>query len=435
MRTILGVRLQDHPDRALQRHWNVVQIGLFLLPFSAFLGGVALLVTSLDIWRRQGKFLIRQPLNLGFVGLGVWLWITACVAFNRENAFLGLFNFLPFFIVFPALGGLIQTSDQLRRIAWTLVLTSIPVTLIGFGQLYLSWGGHPSLLWGLIKWTIAPTGNPPGRMASVFTYANVLASYFVMVFVLGLGLWVEAKRQTRLWYFLGSVVTIDAIALILTNSRNAWAIALLACLAFALYQGWRWIVGIVAAVAGVMLGAAFAPLPFQTWFRLVVPAFFWARLNDQMYQDRPVAQLRSTQWKFAWSLTQQRPLTGWGLRNFTQLYDAQMHYWLGHPHNLLLMISAEAGIPAALLLYGLVGWVMAQGVLALRTLNGDRLIYFTFLMAFAACTLFSFLDITLFDARINTMGWVLLAGIWGVASQSIRDMNKRIVNANATDQN
>ncbi len=188
MNTILNaIRLQAHPDRALQRHWNVIQIGLVLLPFSAFLGCVALLVTSLDIWRRRAKFLIRQPLNRGFLLLGVWLVVTAFFAFNRENAFLGLFNFLPFFIVFPALGLLIQTAAQLRRIAWILVLTSIPVTLIGLGQLYLSWGGHPSLLWGLIEWTIAPTGNPPGRMASVFTYANVLASYFVGVFGLGLG--------------------------------------------------------------------------------------------------------------------------------------------------------------------------------------------------------------------------------------------------------
>ena len=420
MRKILNlIRLQDHPDRSLQRHWNVIQIGLFLLPFSAFLGCVALLVTSLDIWRRQHKSLIRQPLNLGFLLLGAWLLVTACFAFNRENAFLGLFNFLPFFIVFLALSVLIQTPTQLRRIAWILVCTSVPVTLIGLGQLYLNWGGNPSLLWGLIEWTIPPSGNPPGRMASVFTYANVLASYFVVVFVLGLGLWVESSKQTRHWYFLGSVVLIDTIALILTNSRNAWAIALLACLAFALYQGWRWIVGIVAATAGVMLGAAFAPLPFQTLFRLVVPAFFWARLNDQMYGDRPVAQLRSTQWKFAWSLTQQRPLTGWGLRNFTQLYDAQMHYWLGHPHNLLLMMSAEAGIPAALLFYGLVGWVMAQGVLVLKSMDDDRLIYFTFLMAFSACALFSFLDITLFDARINTIGWVLLAGIWGVVDRRL----------------
>ncbi|MCY7273653.1 MAG: hypothetical protein LH702_07890, partial [Phormidesmis sp. CAN_BIN44] len=105
------------------------------------------------------------------------------------------------------------------------------------------------------------------------------------------------------------------------------------------------------------------------------------------------------------------------------------------PHNLLLMMSAEAGIPAALWLYGLVGWVMAQGVLALRIMNGDRLIYFTFLMAFSACTLFSFLDITLFDARINTMGWILLAGIWGVASRTIQDERKQIVSINATDQN
>jgi O-antigen ligase len=284
-------------------------------------------------------------------------------------------------------------------------------------------------LGGLIQWTIDPQGTPPGRMASVFTYANVLASYYVIVFILGLGLWIEEigrKLSFRRQYWLLCVVLVDGIALILTNSRNAWAISLLACLAFALYQRWHWIVGGVSAISGIMLGAAFAPAPLATELRLIVPRFFWARLNDQMYSDRPVAQLRSTQWKFAWSLTEQRPLTGWGLRSFTHLYDSQMHYWLGHPHNLFLMMSAETGLPGALLLYGLVGWIMAQSVLWLRCgltprstqtrstqSRHDRRLYFTFLIAFFACTLFCFLDITLFDARINLMGWVLLSAIWG----------------------
>lgn len=418
------LRLQPHPDPSFQRHWNLVQIGLILLPFSVFLGGVSLLVPSLVISKQHFKVLSRQPINQGFALLGIWLIVSACFAIDRAAAFLGLFNFLPFFLVFASLSYLIQTPSQLRQIAWILVLTSVPVSLIGFAQLFLHWGGNPSLLGGLIQWTIDPQGMPPGRMASVFTYANVLASYYVIVFIVGLGLGleeIERKVLASRQYFLLGVVLVDAIALILTNSRNAWAISLLACLAFALYQRWHWIVGGVSAIAGVMMGAAFAPPPLATELRLIVPRFFWARLNDQMYSDRPVAQLRSTQWKFAWSLTEQRPLTGWGLRSFTQLYDSQTHYWLGHPHNLFLMMSAETGLPGALLLYGLVGWIMAQGVGLVRRgftststqSRHDRHLYVTFLMAFSACTLFCLLDITLFDARINLMGWVLLAGIWG----------------------
>jgi O-antigen ligase len=47
--------------------------------------------------------------------------------------------------------------------------------------------------------------------------------------------------------------------------------------------------------------------------------FLWARLTDQLYPDRPLATLRTTQWQFAGSMAQQRPWTGWGLRNFTPL--------------------------------------------------------------------------------------------------------------------
>jgi O-antigen ligase len=211
----------------------------------------------------------------------------------------------------------------------------------------------------------------------------------------------------------------------LTDSRNAWAIAVLACLAFALYQGWRWLVAGVGVIAGSVLWAAFGPAPTQPWFRAIVPAFFWARLSDQRYPDRPVALLRVTQWRFAWSLTEQRPWTGWGLRNFTPLYQAQMHTFIGHPHNLVLMMTAETGIPATLVLLGLVGWVMFRGVLLLRDWpnlfaqpvprwTSDRLIFFSYLVAFGASTLFHLLDVTLFDARINILGWVLLSAICGL---------------------
>ncbi len=399
--------LQPHPDPNFQRHWNVVQIGLFLLPFSAFLGGTSILMVAIAIWVRKFSSLSREPVNRGFAILGLVMIAAAWFADDRANAFLGLFNFLPFFFTFAALADLIRSPKQLTQIAWIWVITSIPVTVIGILQL-LNFGGMPSLLWGLISWKVFAGGNPVGRMASVFEYATILANYYAIVFILSLGLWLKERRK-----LLIGIVLLNAIGLILTNSRNVWAIAVLACLAFALYQGWKTIVAAVGAITGIILGAAFAPDSIALPLRKIVPRFFWARLNDQMYSDRPVNQLRSTQWKFAWNMTEQRPLTGWGLRSFARLYTEQMQLWIGHPHNLFLMLSSESGLPAAVMLYGLVGWIMAQGIWIWKALSPtNRPIYFTFWIAFLACTLFSFLDIALFDARINLMGWVLLAAIW-----------------------
>jgi hypothetical protein len=63
----------------------------------------------------------------------------------------------------------------------------------------------------------------------------------------------------------------------------------------------------------------------------------------------------------------------------------------------------------------LIGWIVYRGVVWLRAAGGrDRLIMFTYVLTFMACTVFSLFDVTLFDARVNVMGWLVLAAIWGV---------------------
>ncbi|MGA9379026.1 MAG: O-antigen ligase family protein, partial [Phormidium sp.] len=225
------------------------------------------------------------------------------------------------------------------------------------------------------------------------------------------------KFQVLIIAFLG-----NTLALLLTNSRNGWAIAVFACLTFAVYLGWRWLIFIVSGISGIILLSAFAPSPIREPFRKIVPYFIWGRLSDEMFSDRPIPLLRSTQWNFALSLTQQRPLTGWGLRNFSPLYISKystdkLPIWLGHPHNLFLMFTAEIGIPATILLCSLVSWVIVQGFLLIRDWSdtlADKLIFFSHLVAFFGCILFNTADVTMFDLRVNALGWLLLAGIWGV---------------------
>jgi O-antigen ligase len=427
-----------HPDPKLQFLWNSAQFGLLIFPLVPLWGSVLLGVALLGTWLIKYRSIIRQPQNLGFTLLSILLVISTVFAFDQKEAIVGLWNFLPFILFFAAFSVLIQTPQQLRQLSWILVITSVPVVIIGLGQLFFGWT-TPRYWERIFGWAIASGGNPPGRMASTFMYANTLAGYLVIVFVLGLGLWLEEYQNSKLktqnsrvinysplrlfsptlsFLFLTLVVIIDFVGLILTNSRNAWAIAVFACLVYALYQGWHFLIAGVTAIATSILLAAFAPRSIAELFRKFVPAYFWARLNDQMYPDRPVALLRKTQWQFAWSLTQQRPWTGWGLRNFTQLYEAKMHIWLGHPHNFFLMLSAETGLPATVLFCALLGWIFIAGMQLLlnsKTLKTkDRLIFFSYQLVFGVWVLFNTADVTLFDLRLNTLSWLIIAAISGV---------------------
>ncbi|MBW4642013.1 MAG: O-antigen ligase family protein [Goleter apudmare HA4340-LM2] len=448
---MLGASLNKafyHPNPNLQFSWQCTQLGLLIFPLSPFLGAVGIVLASLITWLRHYRTIISRPLNWGFALLSVLLIITAGFADDKTSAFLGLFNLLPFFFIFAGLSVLMQTTAQLRQIAGILVIGSVPVVILGWGQLFLGWNFKLSFLWLVLDWGIASGGNPPGRMASMLMHANTLAAYLVIVFILGLGLWLEKTLQVEMlqvhtsphrpsprypFIFLTVVLIANFIALIFTNSRNGWAIAIFACLAYALYQGWHLVVSIFVGIVSTVLLAAFAPSPVAQFFRRFVPAFFWARLNDDMYPDRPVALMRRTQWEFAWSLTQQHPWTGSGLRSFSALYQAKMQISLGHPHNLFLMLSAETGLPSTLLFCGLLAWILIAGVQLLRQSHylekEHRLIFFSYLTVLVGWVLLNTVDVTLFDFRLNTLSWVILSAICGVVYRHQR-YDKLTVNQN-----
>ena len=427
-----------------QSAWNYSLWALLIFPLSPLVGAVTIVFVSFITCLKQSRKISRRPLNWGFALLSVLLIVSAGFADGKTLAFLGLFNFLPFFFVFVAHSALIQTFTQLRQMAWVLVIGSMSLIIIGLGQLFWGWSLNLEILWVVLNWIIVPGGNPPGRMASLFLHANSFAAYLVIIFILCLGLWLENYQQLRVkskqsfplhllsaeainrvsshsllpFLFLTVAMITNFIALIFTNSRNGWAIAIFACLAYALYQGWRILMGGVTAIVSSVLLAAFAPSPVAQFFRQYVPAFFWARLNDDMYPDRPVALMRKTQWQFAWSLAQEHPWTGWGLHSFSTFYKVQMHTRLGHPHNLFLMLSAETGFPCAILFCGLLAWILITGVQLLRKSKyinkEDRLIFFSYLLAFFGWVLLNTVDVTIFDFRLNAFSWLILAAICGV---------------------
>lgn len=430
-------------DRNLQRAWQWLQWGLLIFPLIPLLGAIFFFLSLISIWQSHSQKIAQRPLNLLLAALSVWLILSSCLAFNSTEAFYGLVNFLPFFFLFATFSSLIQTFCQLRQLAWIAITPAPLIVILGMGQLFANWS-IPNIL----GWQLVAGGIPPGRMASVFIYANFLAIYLTIVFILGLGLWIETyqiwqetKKKALFWMLVFLSVNIfgNIIGIVGTSSRNAWGIACLACLAFSLYLGWRRLTLGIASLTSAIVCASFGPNPLRQSLRQFIPAYFWARLSDEMYPDRPDSIKRITQWQFSWELIQQRPWTGWGMRNFTPLYLDKMHEWLGHPHSLLLMLIAETGIPGMLLLGFVVGWVMFQAVKLLMfgsiaseekptiLSKQEKFLFLTYVFAFSSCILFNLFDVTIYDLRVNTIGWLLLSAICGIVYISSRSKNETSV--------
>ena len=458
-----------HQDSSsnLKQYWHLLQWGVLLLPLLPTWGCIVTLFGVFLIWKNHFNVMIKKPLNQSLLILSFLLILTAIFSQNPLEALLGTGNFIPYFIVFAALSEVIQTPTQLKQLSWIIIIPAIPIILLGFGQQFLGWSGGEAFQ-SILGWTLPLNGNPPGRMCSVFMYANILAAYLLLVFTLSAALLIEQLYSNQEWLlrsqelevetlhvtsvqekgkfsyprsllikyfitiirsiknnpennkfkkliFLLIVLSLTGIALIVTYSRNAWGLGIIIILAYAIYLRWRWLVGLILSAIFAVLGAAFAPSPMNQSLRLIVPAYFWQRLSDQNF-ERPIETLRVTQWKFAWNLTQQNPWTGWGLRSFTPLYEAKMNVWMGHPHNLFLMLTAEIGIPITLFFIGIIGFILSKftKILITKPLNQSaHLTLFSYGLAFTVYILFNLADVTLFDFRVNTFGWLILAGIWG----------------------
>jgi O-antigen ligase len=389
---------------------------------------VGLGLVLVNLWRYSYRQILNNLVNWGLVIWGLGTIAVSLFAVHQQESWLGLANFLPFLALFVALSNLLASVDRLRQLAWFLVLPSLAVIAIGWGQMLVNWESPPWLA-GILGWELIAQGVPPGRMSSVFIYANFLAVYLAIALTLGLGLWLEnwqlwreKAHKKQLWRLvaLSIILLADISGLVSTSSRNAWGIAFLSCMLFAIYSGWRWLVWAITGITTTILWASFAPKLGGEWLRNIVPAFFWARLSDNMYPDRPIATLRLTQWRFCWDLIKERPITGWGLRNFTPIYEAKMNVWFGHPHNLFLMLAAEIGVLLTLLLSAIIAWILAEGILLLKNWSlikskqQDSLIYFSYLLAFINFICFNLFDVTIFDLRINLLGWIILSGINGL---------------------
>jgi O-antigen ligase len=286
------------------------------------------------------------------------------------------------------------------------------VIVTGLAQLAWGWHGPWQALGGLIIWHLQPGGNPEGRLAGLFDYANIAGAWLAMAWPFTLA----ALLQPCLGWRRRLVVLVIGIALVtavfLTDSRNAWGALVLTLPLVAGPASWVWLLPVLALGLGLVAAATLPGVPsaLQGPAQQLVPHAVWARLNDlQFAGQRPLAITRLAQWKVALGLIGERPWLGWGAAAFSLIYPRRTGHWHGHPHNLPIDLAVSHGLPVALLLVALTLWLLMRGA-RLGMVAGpvfDRAWWTAALILVALHAT----DIPLYDSRVNIAGWVLLAGL------------------------
>lgn len=391
-------------------------MGLCLAILPYFMYGSIVGCVGLMVWRlgRQPQAMLQLLHRSGFLVLAALLVISSSLAVYRQEAWLQLANFLPYFLLWGALVLHLRADPNpwrsLSHWAWMLVKTTLPVALLALVEYAIKHQAPNTSLTDTALWQWLYTGNLGHlRSYSVFDYPNTLANYLVMVMGLTVGLLLkEVAAPTVRRYPERSLVLVGTLPLLLaalycSGSRNGYLVAtvlLLLSVCGARRHPW------IRRLGWVGLGAI-AVVTIFLGLEGRRPSWAWVT-------DDP----RIAVWQLAWDLTRESPWWGHGLGSYKLLYDGSVpgHDFVAHAHNIWLMLTAEAGIPAMVVFTVAIGLICYRGIRRMLALTDapKRSLVLGYSFCFLASVLFSLFDVTLFDARINIVGWLSLAILYAV---------------------
>lgn len=391
----------------------ILRLSCLFLPYLSILSLVGFLVSAGQGWR-WGWPGIGQTLKARlFLGLSLLLIISSWGAANRGEAFLQLVHFIPFFIFFLGLEVVFQQKRALLPIlACDLVLGSVPLNLLAWGEwliksLYLRFGWPNYAAWPVIGDSMDSVAD---RISLWFGHPNFLASYLVMIFGLALGLCWQTCTQplhyptllgkiTLPWRLLWGITAMNGITILGTASRTGWGAIILQLVLLGLVWQRKLFWPILLASLGLLLVGLF---------------------NVAGIDGRPelTHDPRFRLWPLGWQLIREKPWFGWGLGNFKEIYPTLTpipnYPELAHLHNYWLTLGVEAGLPAMILLSGMVVWLAwgpGVGLAQFNPQSPDRGWQLGYGLGFLGAVSYGCLDVTYFQATNNALGWFLLAGL------------------------
>ncbi|NJN57720.1 MAG: O-antigen ligase family protein [Leptolyngbyaceae cyanobacterium SL_5_9] len=420
-------------SRTFRFYQKVSRFSLISLPYLNYLSFLGLFVVLVFLIRQFYKTVLQSQVCLGLLVVSGLMILSSSFAFSKEEAFLQLTNFLPFFVFFAFLRFLLKGSEKLEQLATDLVITSIPINIVAFVEYLIKSPYIPTQMqrWKFIDWLRSAPHKE--RAMVMFEHPNALASYLVLILGLGLGLILlqsvrqrdgdRALKETASHrpslpqstylpsWLVYAAVYLNLLGIFSSGSRNGILIAISQLVAFSFFvKASRTIlISGLLSLLGVLISAALVGIGGRA-----------------VSLEGLTADPRVGVWQIALELIWERPLLGWGLGNYKFLYPARIidpvYDKIFHPHNFWLLLASEAGLLVMIGLTAVIGYICFRAVRSLVTNQlapGDRPLLLGYLFAFWGCVAFALFDVTFYDARINVLNWVILAAIYSFTESSV----------------
>ncbi|MGE0722736.1 MAG: O-antigen ligase family protein [Alphaproteobacteria bacterium] len=295
----------------------------------------------------------------------------AAISLDPEAGWTALMRLLTYAGVLALAVELGRRPGRARRSFWALAIAGGAYALYG---LVIHLGGHGTIV-GVPKWAYY------GDLTSTFVNRNHYAAYAGLGVIVALALLVaEVKairrragaeglrfldRTSPALFLLIVILALLATALLWTRSRGALIATAVGAGAFLASLAWARAIG---GRAGLATAAALAALAAG------LAAFSGGLALDRF--DRAGAEIEGRAALNALTIgaIAERPLLGGGLGAYPAIFQLHRGEAFGphlprhdQAHNSYLELAAEAGLPAALALFALIGWLLVRLIRGGRT--------------------------------------------------------------------
>ncbi len=333
---------------------------------------------------------------------------------NPNLTWIGLLNWLPFFICFLSFKQYLKTSKRREITAKFLIIGTFPVLISGFGQYLFNWYGPIETFNGLIIWFQKPLENE--GLTGLFSNQNYAGAWFNVVFPFCIASFIT-YTENNLKKNISLIFSVAiSISILLTFSRNAWG-GLIFSLPFLL--GPTSLIWIVPCLLFTFLSIYLASsdlenTTLQSIARFIVPKDIWSEFNYE-FSGR---ETRLSIWTTALKQLYNYPLIGYGAGSFSIIYLQLKGVYAGHAHNLLLEFAISFGLPISLFLFTFIFVIIFISFKKLLDNNSfkknasksslfERAWWTSFLIIFIS----NLFDVVIYDGRLGLIFWILFTGL------------------------
>ena len=400
-------------------------IGAFLLPSAFSLAtGILLICVFYGVYIRKGYS--KDKLNIIFFVAGILLIISAFIhsnfndhliiyKLNHSLSWIGLANWIPFFLCFWGFQPYLNSKTKRRRTAFILLAGTLPVIITGIGQSFFNWHGPMETLNGLIVWYQRPIESITG-MTGLFNNPNYTGLWLnlILPFCLAETINSRSNKLDKVITFLFSFSF--AFCIILTNSRAAWICILLVSILMFGRKGLKLIFPFIISIS-LIISSTIYPIfgyEFQSFLRTIIPNNIWLEFTDFQISRLEI-------WNTALKSIMNFPIFGTGGGSFPDIYMYETGLWKGHAHNLPLELFLSYGIPAGIiiLLPIIYLFIFSTKTIFFNKLTKSSIFDKAWVISILLFLFSQLVDVQYFDGRISIIFWILLVG-----AKNIIDENK-----------